>query len=1004
MKNSTLPDDFRDSLRLTGFRGDIRTDPTTRLLYSTDASIYQVEPLAVVIPSNQEDLAAAVQFCSQQKLPILARGSGSSLAGQAIGPAVILDCSKHLNRLIEIDPEGKTAIVEPGYIMTNLNRAAGRYGLQFGPDPASADRASMGGSIANNASGSHSILYGMAVDHLLAADVLLSDGSQACFQTEEIPELEKNLPALSRSNPVLANIYKTALKVRRENAGSIKNHWPRTWRRASGYNLNYLLPYSASTPPRWYGAAELLSYPPVPEGTINLAALLAGSEGSLAVIQKLTVRLVPLPRHTILGVLSYDSIVEACDAVPAILERQPSAVELIPRSLIELARSIPAYAAQVSFVQGNPAALLVVEFSGDRPEDLVQKARMLGSDVLLAESARDQKQVWAVRKVGLGLLQARHGDHKPTAFVEDLAVPVQNLGAFVREMDQILVNHGTTGEIYAHASAGCLHIRPILNLKDRQGVAALRSIATQAVALTIGLGGAVSGEHGDGLARTEWMQDLYGQDILKLFRELKEAADPDYLLNPGKIIWPEGAQPPRMDANLRYGEAYQAQPWKSVMDFSTKGGLDQAIEQCNGAGVCRKSDGVMCPSFQATGEELHSTRGRANLLRAMISGRFPVRGAAEKTVYEALDLCLACKGCQAECPSSVDVAKLRYEFLQYYYSDQASSHHRRRLRDYLFGYIDRFARLGYRFAPLINALAANQLIRRMVADTLGIASERPLPKLDRRSLKQQYKPVTRADAKQRVLFLADAFTEYFHPEVGLAAIRILEDSGCSVEILPVTGSGRTLISKGFLTAAKTHAQQLLDAVRRTDPDGSLPVVGVEPSEILTLRDEYLDLLPGDEFALQLAGRSFMFDEFLLRPGIDGLLRLEQLLATGKMAPDLPEVFLHTHCYQKAQPPAADGLPTGAEASIALLAQAGFNVTEIDSGCCGMAGAFGYEGEHYTISRQIAELKLLPKIRSVPAEAVIAAAGVSCEAQIDDNTNRKSVHPVILLDKYLYREA
>lgn len=1007
MNHSGLPDDFRDTLRTAGFEGDIRTDPASRLLYSTDASIYQIEPLGVVIPANQNDLARAVEVCSQNRIPILARGSGSSLAGQAIGQAVILDCSKHLNRLIELNPEEKTATVEPGLIMTSLNRAAARYGLQFGPDPASADRASMGGSIANNASGSHSIVYGMAADHILAADVLLADGSQVRFQAEQIDRLEKALPGSERDFPTLTNIYRTILKIRRYKSAMLKQHWPQTWRRASGYNLNYVVPFSHSAPPRWNGTAEIRPYPPVAPDEVNLATLLAGSEGTLAVIRTLKVRLVELPGHSILGVLAYDSIAEACDAVPEILERRPTAVELIPQSLIKLARSIPAYASQVSFVQGNPAALLVVEFSGDPPETLIEKARNLRNDVLLAVTKKEQLQVWAVRKVGLGLLQARHGDPKPLAFIEDLAVPVEKLGLFVRSMDEILASHSTTGEIYAHASAGCLHIRPILNLKNRQGVEALRTIASQAVALTIGLGGAVSGEHGDGLARSEWMQAQYGSEILQLFRELKEAADPNYLLNPGKIVWPEGSSPPRMDANLRYGESYQANPWRGSLDYSLKAGLDGAIEQCNGAGVCRKLDGVMCPSFQVTGEEMHSTRGRANLLRAMISGKFPDREAAERTVYEALDLCLACKGCQAECPSNVDVARLRYEFLQYYYSDQASNRHYRRLRDYLFGYIDRFARLGYRFAPLVNPLTHSALIRRLGSRLLGLAAERPLPELNRKSLRHRIRATGRIETGERVLFLSDAFTEYFQPEVGVAAIRVLEACGCTVEILPVTGAGRTLISKGFLSAAKKHSAQLLDAIRQRDPEGALPIVGVEPSEIYTLRDEYLDLLPGDPAVQQIAGRSYMIDEFILRPGCDGFPRLDHLLATRRKVnmPGHPSarVLLHTHCYQKAQPPAGDGFPTGAAAAKAVLLQTGFEVELIDSGCCGMAGGFGYEDEHYTISRQIGELKLLPAVRSAPMDTIIVAAGVSCEAQIKDSTSRNPVHPAVLLDQYLLSE-
>jgi len=506
-----LSPDFINDLRKV-FAGEIRTDLTTRILYSTDASIYQIEPLGVAFPRTQSDLAAAMEVAAAHGVPVLPRGSGSSLAGQAVGQALILDCTQFLNRIVEINPERMTATVEPGVILAALNRTAAAHGLQFGPDPASAERATIGGSLANNAAGAHSILYGMAADHLVSAEVVLSDGSQATF--EEISLERARQIAAGDRRDVQTAIYRAALDIRERYGDAIRQHWPKTWRRASGYNLNYLLPWSPSQPPLWdennawqseSGPAPI-PYPPVSPGCINLAPLLAGSEGTLAVIRQATLRLVPNPRYTVLGVMAFSGLAEACEATPAILELKPSAVELIPQALIHLARSVPAYAHQLSFVEqlspgGEPAALLVVEFSGDNPAVLREQVRRLGPGVFMAGTAQAQKQVWAVRKVGLGILMSRPGDLKPIAFIEDLAVPVERLGEFVRSMEQILARNGTQGNFYAHASAGCLHIRPLINLKAQGGVSDLRRIATEAVELTLQLGGAVSGEHGDGIAR-----------------------------------------------------------------------------------------------------------------------------------------------------------------------------------------------------------------------------------------------------------------------------------------------------------------------------------------------------------------------------------------------------------------------------------------------------------------------------------------------------------------------
>lgn len=961
--------------------GEIRLDAASRRLYSTDASIYQIEPLGVVIPKHEDDLAATVSLAAEYSVPIVPRGSGSGLAGQSLGPALVIDCSRYLNQIVEIDPKERAAWVQPGVVLNEFNYAAARYGLKYGPDPASADRATFGGMLGNNSTGAHSILYGMTSDNVLAVDVLLADGSPARLESLSLGEAAQRAEQEGREGA----LYRASLDIRGHLGDEINARWPRTWRRASGYALNYLLNWSASAPPRWEETGLGPHYPPGSEDHLNLAPLMVGSEGGLGIFRRAKIHLVPTPQHTALGVLAFESIEAACEATPGLLALNPSAIELIPRALIERARSVPAYAARLGFVPGDPAAILVVEFSGDESASLVRQVRALGPEVVVAETDVEQSEVWAVRKVGLGLLMSIPGDTKPLPFVEDMAVPVERLGDFVRGFERILAQNDTTGDFYAHASAGCLHVRPLLNLKTARGIERMRGISKAVVDLTLGLGGALSGEHGDGLSHAEWIERGYGPELVAAFQQLKLAADPDNRLNPGKII-----DPPRMDENLRYGTEYQIEAWLPVLNYDRQAGLAGAIEMCNGAGVCRKDGGVMCPSFQATREEMHSTRGRANLLRALISGGMPGKGDAEEAVHQALDLCLECKGCKAECPSGVDVAKLKYEFLNHYYEDR-----RRPLRDYLFAHIGSLGRLGRATAPIANLFTQTSLGKTAGEALLGLSAERGLPAFQRANGER-----SPSRARPDVLYLPDAFTEFFYPDVKTAALGVLATAGLQVTQLPVVGAGRTMISKGFLSQAKQRAEEVLAAVRALDPEGELPVVGLEPSEIYTLRDEYLDLLPGDPEAAKLAERAYMFEEFLLRPfegGVALLDRINEKLA-GKLKD--PRALLHGHCYQKAQPPAADGHPTGVEASATLLRNLGWQVDVVDSGCCGMAGSFGYEAEHYELSMQIGEMALFPAVRGANEEQTVVAAGVSCRTQIASGTGRQALHPAVLISQHL----
>ncbi len=980
-----LPPDLINALNAAGL--ETRVDSVSRLLYSTDASIYQIEPLGVALPRTADHINAAVELCAQYQVPIIARGSGSGLAGQAIGRGLILDCSRHLDALITINPEERTATAQPGLVLDVLNAAAAAHGLQFGPDPASSERATLGGVIANNATGAHSILYGMAADHLLEVETVFTDG-----YTASLGEIDLAQPIRSVSRA--AAFTRAALGIHHQGGAAIRANWPQVWRRASGYNLNYLLPWSPTAPPQWhpnwlphhFGATtpEAAPYPPVRPGRLNLAALLAGSEGTLGIIRSAKINLVRKPRHTILGVLAYETIAAACDDTPRLLEFGPSAVELMTRRIVQMARSVPAYARLIDFVPHSmpddeiPAAFLVVEFSGDSPAALREQVRILGPQAHIAADPAAQARIWKARKVGLGLLLSKPGNAQPSAFIEDVVVPVEQLGAYVQEVEKICAQNEVEAAYYAHASAGCLHIRPVLDLRTDRHIAAMRQIAAHTIGYSLQKGGVISGEHGDGLARSIWLEQAFGAEVMALHGDLKRAADPDGLLNPGKII-----DPAPMDANLRYGAGYASQGWPTTLDFSARQvSLENAIEMCNGAGVCRKLTGFMCPSFQVTRDEQHSTRGRSNLLRAYIrqQGGEPQIGA--EAVMAALDLCLACKGCKTECPSGVDVAKLKYEFLQEYYRS-----HPRRVRDYLFGYFGELARFSKPLHGVVNGVLGNPRLWKLTAKLLNLAPKRSFPKFRPQNLT----PARPKKSQAACLLLFDDFTRYNHPEAGQAALKVLAAAGIAVQILPVGSAGRSLISKGFLEQAKKQARKLVQAVEQADPIGRLPIIGLEPSEIYTLADEFVDFFPQDQAVAALARRAWMWDEYLLRH--------EDALAfvSNPSQPDpRPKVLLHGHCYQKARPPADDGLPVGMDATVQMLETMGYAVETIQAGCCGMAGSFGYEAEHYDIAMQVGELALFPAIRQAGSDVLVAASGVSCQAQIADGTQRTAAHPISLV--------
>ena len=969
---------------------DVRFDWATRLLYSTDASAYQILPLGVVCPQNAEEVQAVVEVANRYELPLLARGAGTSLAGQAVGEALIVDFSRYMNRILEINAEEGWARVEPGVVCDVLMAAARRYGLTYGSEPASSDRATFGGMLNNNSTGAHSVLYGMTADQVLRAEVLLADGTRTRFEALSPTEWEQH----ARRPGLEGAIYRGLEGLLQRYERAIRERYPRTWRRASGYSLNYLLP------PHGFTQTKPAGWPddqPYPQGGRNLAKLLAGSEGTLAILLEAEFRLVPLPAKSGLCVVHFESVAAAADATPAILESQPRAVELIDEVMIRATRTVPAYARMLHWVQGEPGAVLVVEFGGESEaqvraqieafEKRLQKEK-LARTFVRALTPQEQADVWGVRKVGLGLLMSVRGDTKPLAFMEDVAVPVERLGEYVREVERIFHHHGVSSACYAHASAGCLHIRPALNLKTLEGVQEMRQIAAEVLEVVIRLGGAMSGEHGDGLSRSVWNERLFGKELYQAFRELKRLFDPQKRLNPGKIV-----DAPDMTEFLRYGAGYRHQKVESVLDFSLEHGFNGAVEQCNGAGVCRKATGTMCPSYQATREEMHATRGRANLLRALLTlspERFPknARGEVEQAVWEALDLCLECKGCKAECPSGVDMAKIKYEYQALYYRT-----HPIPLRTRLFAFLPRLADWGTPLAPLVNSLLGWKATRWLNERLLGISARRPLPRLEaetwRAWAKRQGKPGNGRAARRTVAIFTDTFHDHFHVEAGKALVRLLQALGYEVIFPEHPCCGRTLISKGLLEEARKAARQVVQSLAGpltplAGEDG-IPIIGIEPSCLLTLRDEYRDLLPDDPRQKQLAERVFLLEEFLLREIESGRLEKESL--QGNLS---PKILVHTHCHEKAL--------VGSDALLQVLRMSGAQVEEIASGCCGMAGAFGYEAEHYEISQRIAEDRLLPAVRGADAETWIVASGFSCRQQIEQGSGRRVLHPAEALER------
>ncbi|MGI8643498.1 MAG: FAD-binding and (Fe-S)-binding domain-containing protein [Thermomicrobiales bacterium] len=939
--------------------GEVRFDAVSRMLYATDASNYQIEPVGVVLPKTIEDVQAAIELASSHGVALLPRGGGSSLAGQSVGAALVIDFSKYLNRVLDINPEARTVSVEPGINLDILNRHLKPSGLMFGPDPSSGNRATIGGVVGNNSAGAHSILYGMTADHVRSVRFALVDGG-----TVELgPATPEQVAARAETHDVSGRLLSKLIAFGEEYRDVIARDFPPHWRRATGYSLDEFLK---------------------PDDAFNPARLLVSSEGTLATTLRATLELVPLPTRTGLVLLQFDDLVASMAATTAILECEPSAIELMDRMLISLTRAQPGYASQIAFIKGDPAAVLAIEFYGESEREIAQKCDDLVRHLaergvsMSAEPQRllDPKQqadVWSVRKAGLGLLMSVKGDAKPIPVIEDVSVPVEHLPEYVQAIEDMVAAHGTTAAYYAHASAGCLHVRPLLNLKTVDGVEAMREMGHAAAELARRFGGVMSGEHGDGLQRSELNEQIFGAGLYEAMREFKGIFDPRGLMNPGKVV-----NAPSMMENLRYGPGYEPVAPKTHLDFSAEGGFLAAIEMCNGAAVCRKlKAGTMCPSYMATKDEHDTTRARANALRNALAGNVLTQtDFTSKGTYEVLDLCLSCKACKTECPSSVDMAKIKTEFLAQYHDAHGTP-----LRARVFGNINTISRLSSRIAPLAN-LGMRTPLSKPVMRMLGVHPERQMPSFTPRTFLHRWKehqanrPAQR-QTRGKAVYFHDTFATYNYPHVGIATVLLLEAAGFEVVIEERrVCCGRPMLSKGLVTEARRMAKRNVGLLAKYAHDG-VPIIGSEPSCILTLRDEYPDLLPGDAGMKAVADHAYMIDEFLAKLDGEGDLGIAWSPEPGQ------DVFFHGHCHQKAL--------IGVGASMAIMQAAGCKPAESGAGCCGMAGSFGYETEHYDVSRKVGEERLFPAVNATAEETVVAVAGVSCRQQIEHFTDRSTRH-------------
>jgi FAD/FMN-containing dehydrogenase/Fe-S oxidoreductase len=939
---------FIEDLR-QNLRGEVLADDISLGIYATDASVYQIKPVAVALPKDEADVEAALRIAADHDIAILPRGAGTSLAGQTVGDALVLDFSKYMDQVLELNASQRWVRVQPGIVRDELNAFLAPHGLHFAPDPATSSRANAGGMVGNNSSGTKSILYGKTVDHVLEARVMLTDGT--VLHLEELDEAAYREKAAKDDREGL--IYRRFRELVENNRLEIIDRFPKVMRRVGGYNLDEFVQEGAS----W-----------------NLSKLICGSEGTLAITLELKLNLEPLPAHQSVCVVHFADLLEAIRAVEPILAFRPAAVEILDKTVLDLSRRNLTTRRHCRFLEGDPAAILIVEFYGNTREEVLERPRRMAEQLRSAELGytyplfcEDQsyEDVWIIRKKGLGLMLGMKGHKKPLAFIEDAGIPVKVLPEYIEKVLQVCEKHETEAAMYAHASVGVIHVRPILDLREEQDIERFRKIARDTFDLVKAYGGSWSGEHGDGLVRSPFNEAFFGNKLYEVFREVKLLFDPEWRMNPGKIV-----DAPPMDENLRYGTAYQDHFVDTIYHYREEGTFADAVHMCTGVGECRKlSGGTMCPSFRATRDEEHATRGRANALRLAISGQLGEKGLVTPRLYEALDLCLSCKACKSECPSNVDMAKLKSEVWQLRYDEYDPS-----WRDVLIGHSGRASKwLAGPPAPLINKMQCSSWFRFLQDKLLGLDRRRALPAYARepfhRWYRRNYQPLEKAEGT--VALFADTYLNYHEPQVGIAAVKLLQGLGYEVELAQAGCCQRPRISHGFLREAKKAG---LKTARALDTyfQRNIPVLVCEPSCASALQDDLPDLLDDAALARRLKEGVQIIERFVASTGKP----LEGSSAAGA-------ILLHGHCHQKAL--------YGTEALKQVLTTGKAAPSEIPSGCCGMAGSFGYEKEHYDLSEKIGADTLFPAIRTADPETTIVACGFSCRHQIGHFTGRKAVH-------------
>jgi FAD/FMN-containing dehydrogenase/Fe-S oxidoreductase len=957
--------------------GELYFDKTMRVLYATDASAYREMPLAVAIPRNVDDIKKLISFAHTHKTSLIPRTAGTSLAGQVVGNGIIVDVSKNFTQILELNAAEKWVRVQPGVIRDELNLFLKPHGLYFGPETSTANRAMIGGMVGNNSCGSNSVIYRSTREHLLEVKALLSDGSEAVFAAMDIEDFHKKC----EGDTLEANIYKTvrSLLSNYDNQVEIRKEFPKASieRRNTGYAMDVMLemaPFTAGGP------------------KFNFCSLIAGSEGTLAFLTEIKVNVVPLPpKETGLLCVHFNSIDESLRANLIALKYSPRASELIDHYILECTKDNIEQSKNRFFVQGDPGAILVVEYAGATREEITATAQQVEADMRAANLGYhfpllfgdDTKKIWTLRKAGLGLLSNLPGDEKAVPVIEDTAVDVNDLPAYIRDFNEILKKHNLYSVHYAHAGSGEIHLRPIINLKTEAGNALFRIIAEEIATLVKKYSGSLSGEHGDGRLRGEFIPQMVGEKNYQLLKQVKYTWDPENIFNPNKIV-----DTPSMNSMLRYTPGQKTPAFKTVFRYHNQDVLQHA-EQCNGSGDCRKthlSGGTMCPSFMATRNEKDTTRARANILREMLTHSDKVNRFDHKEIYEVMDLCLSCKGCKSECPSNVDVAKLKAEFLQQYYDANGVP-----MRSKLIANFSASAKLGAIAPRLYNYAVTNKVIGKWIKQFSGFAVERSMPTLYKTTLQSWYKKnkangrrQTANGIQKKVYLFCDEFTNYNDTEIGIKAIQLLEKLGYEVVIPQHLESGRTWLSKGLLRKAKEIVNKNI-ALLHPIVTEEAPLIGIEPSAILTFRDEYIDLATDEqlEAARKLSKYVFTVEEFIAREIEKGVIRKEQFTTEKRV------IQLHGHCQQKA-------LSSTAPSVKMMSLPENYTVQTIPSGCCGMAGSFGFEKEHYELSMKIGELVLFPTVRKQPSTVIIAAPGTSCRHQVHDGTGRQALHPVEVL--------